>query len=309
MRQRDSYPALGANLRVLIPAATAGAFLFLYREIITRLVHDWISDGNYSHGLLVAPVALFVMWQRRRALAEAPAQPQLWGLALVGTSLALLIFGALGAEFFTARLSMLGVIAGAIWFIWGTAHLRIAAFPLALMLLTIPLPEIVFNQVTLPLQSLAARAGETSLAVLNVPVLREGNVIVLATGSLEVAEACSGIRSLMSLVALAVIYGYMIDARIGMRTLLAFAAVPIAVVANGVRVAGTGLAASRFGAEAAEGFFHTFSGWLMFVLAFGLLVATHKIATRVASIFAGASTRRGAEAAHEPERGASCSAA
>jgi len=291
-------------------AAATGAFFFLYRDILVGLVHDWINDGNYSHGLLVAPVALLIAWQRRRAFVDTPHRPQYGGLILVAASLALLVFGTLGAEFFTARVSMLGFIAGAIWFVWGTRHLRLAAFPLALLLLTIPLPEIIFNQVTLPLQSLAARAGEMSLAALNVPVLREGNVIVLATGSLEVAEACSGIRSLMSLVAIAVLYGYATtDGSIGMRTLLAFAAVPIAVVANGVRVAGTGLAASRYGAEAAEGFFHAFSGWLMFVLAFCLLVATHKLVTRVISAGRKASAIPASESVAESGRDASCNAA
>jgi exosortase len=265
-----------------IALAAALAFFVLYRDVIAGLVRDWMTDGNYSHGLLVAPIAVLIAWHRRRAFAAAPREPNLWGFVLAAAGTALLAAGTLGAEFFTARISMLGVIAGVVWFVWGTRHLRLAAFPLSLLLLTIPLPEIILNHVTLPLQALAARAGEFALAAMNIPVLREGNVIVLATGSLEVAEACSGIRSLMSLVALAVAYGYTTGARTPIRMLLACAAVPIAVIANAVRVAGTGIAASRFGAEAAEGFFHMFSGWLMFVLAFGLLVATHRLATRFA---------------------------
>jgi exosortase len=268
--------------------ATAGlalavvSFAYLYHDIVAGLVHDWLHDGNYSHGLLVAPLALFAAWQRREAFADAPLRPSAWGLALAAVSLALLVFGTLGAEFFTARLSMLGVIAGVIWFVCGTRHLRLAVFPLFLLLLTIPLPEIIFTKLTLPLQGLAARAGEASLSALNVPVLREGNVIVLATGSLEVAEACSGIRSLMSLVALAVCYGWLSSERVSVRAALACAAVPIAVIANAVRVAGTGVAAAHYGSEVAEGFFHAFSGWLMFVLAFALLIATHKAVSRFA---------------------------
>jgi exosortase len=259
-------------------AATLISLAVVYGAVIAGLVHDWLTDGNYSHGLLVLPMAALIAWQRREALAASPAHPSRWGLALVAASLGLLVGGTLGAEVFTTRVSLVAVIAGIVWFVWGGAHLRLVAFPLALLLLTIPLPEIIFNQIALPLQGLAARAGEAGLAAFDIPVLREGNVIVLATGSLEVAEACSGIRSLMSLVALAVLYGYFTDPRGGMRAALAIAAVPIAVVANGLRVAGTGVAAAHYGAEAAEGFFHTFSGWLMFLLAFGLLVATQRIA-------------------------------
>jgi exosortase len=281
---RSSTPS-AAFPAATVTAALAVAFAFfgyLYHDVIAGLIHDWMHDGNYSHGLLVAPLALFAAWRSRDAFAAAPRRPSTWGLALAAASLGLLVFGTLGAEFFTARVSMLGVIAGVIWFVWGGRHLRLALFPLFLLLLTIPLPEIVFTRLTLPLQGLAARAGAAALSAMNVPVLREGNVITLATGSLEVAEACSGIRSLMSLVALAVCYGWLSSERASVRVALALAAVPIAVIANAVRVAGTGLAAARYGSDVAEGFFHAFSGWLMFVLAFALLIATHKAVARLA---------------------------
>jgi exosortase len=257
------------------------AFLMLYRHVISDLMNGWLADSNYSHGFLVAPLAMFIVWQRRERLFAAPQQPSVWGLVLAALSLAALVVGVLGAEVFTTRLSMIGVVAGAVWFLYGRAHLRLVVFPLVLMLLTLPLPAIVFNQIALPLQSLAARAGETALAALQIPVLREGNIIILATGSLEVAEACSGIRSLMTLVALGVLYGYFTNGRPTALAVLSAAAVPIAVVANGVRVAGTGIAAAHYGAGVAEGFFHTFSGWLVFVIAFGLLVSVHRMLARV----------------------------
>ena len=190
--------------------------------------------------------------------------------------MAVLAAGVLGAELFLTRLSMLGGVAGAVLFLYGWNHLRVLAFPLAFLLLMIPIPAIVFNQVAFPLQLLASRFGELALAATGVPVLREGNVITLANTTLEVAEACSGIRSLISLLTLAIVFGYFVDRRPWVRVTLALASVPVAIVANGMRVAGTGIAAHRMGPDAAEGFFHTFSGWFVFLVAFALLFAVQR---------------------------------
>jgi exosortase len=141
----------------------------------------------------------------------------------------------------------------------------------------IPIPVIIFNQVAFPLQFLAARLASSFLDLFGVPVLREGNIIQLPAMALEVAQACSGIRSLMSLGALAVIYGYFLEARYLPRILLALAAIPIAVVANGLRVMGTGLIAYYWNPDRAEGFFHTFSGWVIFVISLVLLFSIHAL--------------------------------
>jgi exosortase D (VPLPA-CTERM-specific) len=151
-------------------------------------------------------------------------------------------------------------------------------FAFLLLFLAIPIPAIVFNQITFPLQLLASRFGEFSIAACGIPVLREGNVITLATTTLEVAEACSGIRSLVSLLTLALLWGYFTGSPRWLRWVLALSSVPIAIFANGIRVAGTGIAAHAVGPEAAEGFFHTFSGWLVFLVAGGLLLLVHQVA-------------------------------
>ena len=166
-------------------------------------------------------------------------------------------------------------------FVWGRDHFRILIFPLAFLILMVPLPAIIFNQIAFPLQLLASRAGELALSVAGIPVLREGNVLQLPSRTLEVAEACSGIRSLVSLITLAIVLGYFTERRAGARTLIALAAIPIAILANAARVAGTGLASELVSPAAAEGFFHTFSGWLVFVVAFtGLLGVQRLIAGR-----------------------------
>ncbi len=168
-------------------------------------------------------------------------------------------------------------LAGVVLFLAGTAHLRILTFPLAFLLLAIPIPAILFNQIAFPLQLIASRLGEGLVSSFGVPVLREGNVIVLASTTLEVAEACSGIRSLVSLLTLGIVFGYFADRRTSARVLLALSTIPLAIAANGIRVAGTGIAAHYLGPAAAEGFFHSFSGWLVFVTAFLMLVAVERL--------------------------------
>lgn len=259
----------------------ATSYLLLYFDVLSWLVSDWASDDNYSHGFIVLPFALFFAWERREQLAAAPARPGTSGILLVLAGIGLLLVGLLGAERFLTRLSMLCVLVGGLAFVRGWATVRILAFPLAFLLLMIPIPAIIFNKIAFPLQLLASRAGETMLSGLSIPVLREGNLIILANTTLEVAEACSGIRSLVSLLTLGIIYGYFIDGRVGVRTLIATATVPIAILANAARVAGTGAAAHYLGEDAAQGFFHSFSGWLMFAVAFGLLFITAHVLLKV----------------------------
>jgi len=258
-------------------ALSVAAFAFLYRAVIAKLVYDWINDGNYSHGFLIVPVAAYLVWERRKKLTATPIAPSIFGLVLLAGSLATLTAGILGAELFLSRVSMIGVVAGTVLFTTGWRYLRVLMFPLAFLLLMIPIPAIIFNEIAFPLQLLASRGAEVTLSTAHIPVLREGNIIVLANTTLEVAEACSGIRSLISLVTLAIIYGYFTDDRIWARVALTLAAVPVAVAANAARVAGTGVAAHYYGPEAAEGFFHTFSGWILFVVAFVMLFAIQKL--------------------------------
>ena len=270
------------------------AFGVLYREVLSKLVSDWASDDNYSHGFLIVPIAAYLAWERRSRLLAAPPRPSSLGLILVIGSFLVLMAGVLGAELFLARISMLGVLAGSIVFVLGWHHLRILAFPIAFLVLMVPLPAIVFNQIAFPLQLLASQVGEASLSAVGIPVLREGNVMIMANTSLEVAEACSGIRSLISLLTLGLVFGYFIDPRGWVRAGIALATIPIAVIANGVRVAGTGIAAHAYGPAAAEGFFHEFSGWLVFVFAFSLLFLMQRViqwASPPSSVDAGAAAK------------------
>lgn len=261
--------------------AAVGAFLFLYWDVLIRLSEDWLNDDNYSHGVLIIPLALYFVWERHSQLRAVVPRPSIFGPVLIAVGLAMLVAGLLGAELFLTRVSILLTLMGSVLFVLGWPGLRVLAFPIAFLLLMIPIPAIIFNQVAFPLQLLASQAGEAGLNLARVPVLREGNVMILPHTTLEVAEACSGIRSLISLLTLGIVFGYFTDSRGWVRFIIAAATVPIAIVTNAGRVAGTGIAAYYWGPEAAEGFFHTFSGWIVFVAAFILMFVVTRVLLRL----------------------------
>jgi len=263
--------------------ALGTALFWAYGAVIAGLVTQWRHDENYSHGFAVLPFAVFIGWQRRRQLQQAPLQPTLAGAGLAAASVLLYLAGRFGAELFLTRVSFIGVLAGAIAFVWGRAHLRLLAFPLAFLLFMVPLPAIVFNHLTFPLQLVASSAGELAIRAAGIPVLRDGNVLQLPARTLEVAEACSGIRSIVTLLMLAVVVGYFTERRALVRVGLALAAVPIAVLANAVRVAGTGLASEWISPAAADGFFHTFSGIVVFAVALLAFSGVQQLVSRYAA--------------------------
>lgn len=267
---RPAQPALWQT------ATLAGLLLWLYATTLTHLVAQWWHDPNFSHGFFVPLFAAFVIWQERRRLAGVKLQPAWPGALILGLGLCVLILGQMGAEIFLARLSLLIVLAGLIVLFLGWSFFRAVLFPWAFLVLMIPIPAIVFNQITFPLQLLASKVASTVLPWLGVPVLREGNVMVLPAMALEVADACSGIRSLMSLATLAVIYGYLMERSTALRVLLALASLPIAVAANSLRVVGTGLLVQYWDPDKAQGFFHEFQGWLMFVASLVMLYLLHR---------------------------------
>jgi exosortase len=257
------------------------ALVWLYAPVLSHLIGQWVHDPNYSHGFFVPAFSLYVLWQERGRLRALPLRPSWSGLPILAFGAFVLTAGVLGAELFLSRGSFLIAIAGLVVLMYGWNHLRATAFPWLFLLLMIPIPNILFNQITFPLQLLASKAAAVTLPLMGVPVLREGNVIQLPVMALEVAEACSGIRSLMSLTTLAVIYGYLMETRLWARVLLAVASIPIAVIANSLRIIGTGLLVQYWDPEKAEGFFHAFSGWLIFVVSLSLLLLLHRTMQRL----------------------------
>ena len=251
---------------------------WLYYPILLRLVHQWWQDPNFSHGFFVPAFSLFVLWQDRSKLAALPRRPSWWGLPILVLALGVLVLGDLGAELFLSRFSLLLVLAGLIVLFFGWNYFRAVLFPWAFLILMIPLPAIVFNQVTFPLQILASKIAAAATAALWCPGAA-GRECACACHSwtLEVAEACSGIRSLLSLLTLAVIYGYLMETRVWVRVALAFASLPIVVAANSLRIVGTGLLVQYWNPDKALGFYHEFEGWLIFVASLIMLYLIHQL--------------------------------
>jgi exosortase len=269
-----------------VPRSIAGAapallvatvIVAAYWELWVGLVAQWAHDDNYSHGFLIVPLAAYFAWQRRAALAATPSRPSFWGLVLIAISIAMIAIGTMAAEIFVARVSLVVLTAGCIAFLYGRQHLSILRVPVLFLLLMIPLPAIVFNQIAFPLQLFASQVGEVTIRAAGVPVLRDGNVLELEALRLEVVEACSGIRSLVSLLTLAVVLGQVGGGSRRRMWLLALATIPIAVAANAGRVAGTGLAAHVWGKAVAEGFLHTASAALAFAVAVAALLALKSV--------------------------------
>ncbi len=249
----------------------------IYYRIAGKLIFDWYDLPDYSHGFLVPLFSLFLLWENRAAIRNTPLKPSWGGIWLILFGILVLILGVYGAELFLSRVSFLFVLAGLIWKLLGRPMLKAVRFPLLVLLLAIPFPQIVFNQITFPLQLLASKVASAVLPLFGVPVLHEGNVIELPAMKLEVVEACSGIRSLMSLFTLAVFYGYFIEKATARRVILALASIPIAVVANAARITGTGLCVQYWDPNKAMGFFHEFSGWVIFVVSLVCLFLFHRI--------------------------------
>ncbi len=277
------------------PLLVVAAVVFVYWSVLSTLGHFWWTDENYSHGLLIPFIIGYILWTERERLATVEKRPSVvWGSLGVVGSLLLLWAGTAGAEFFVQRASLLLLIISIVVYFWGFRLLPHLFVPLLLLALAIPIPAIIFNKVAFPLQLFASRCAVWAMRMFDIPVLREGNIIELlplgssTTKRLEVVEACSGIRSLMTLATLAVVYAYFTKPKgrgdgggswyarhFGTlrAVLIVLAAVPIAILTNAARVSGTGVLARYYGTQVADGFFHSFSGWVVYVVAFLLLFA------------------------------------
>ncbi len=246
-----------------------------YGAVLWRLVGQWSTDGDMGHGFFVPVVAAYIAGQRRGDLQEAWGPADWRGLILIGWGASQLYAATLGAELFLARTAFIVSLAGVVLFLGGIRVLRLLAFPLFLLLFMVPIPAIIYNVVTFKLQTLATQLAETALALVGIPVLREGHILRLPNQALSVVEACSGIRSMLTLSFLSLVYAYFFDKKLWMRAVLLVSTVPIAIVANASRVTVSGLL-SQVNPELAEGVFHSAAGWLIFMFGLLLLVLTHR---------------------------------
>jgi len=240
----------------------------LYFRVVQGLVSDWLHLPDFSHGFLIPIVSFYFVYERRKAISVLRPSSNWAGLGLIIFGILLLLLGNLATEYFTMRFSMLMVFGGIILFLLGKEFFKILLFPLIFLIFMIPIPSILMDRITFPMQLFASKVAAITLYLIGIPVLREGNVMLLANTSLEVAEACSGIRSLISLLALSIVFAYLSQKETWKRILLVLSTFPIAIIANAARVSGTGILAHHYGDKVAQGFFHGFSGWILFVVAF-----------------------------------------
>ncbi len=256
-----------------------GLLIVCYLPALTRLVNQWMNDEDMGHGFFVPIVAGYIAWLNREKLVAMDWRGSNFGLVIIALGAFQLMIGTLGAELFLQRTAFIESLVGVVLYLGGWQVLKELAFPLFLTVFMIPLPSIIYNQITFPLQLFASAVAENALSLLGIPVLREGNVLELASQKLSVVEACSGIRSLLSLTFLSLVYGFFFDKKQWMRWVLLGATIPIAIVANASRVTITGII-SEINTEFANGFFHILEGWVIFMVALGLLVGFHKLVNR-----------------------------
>ena len=256
------------------------AFVFLYFGTFVDLVSDWNNNPNFSHGFLVPLIAGYLVWHRKETLQELSIEPAGIGIVVLGLGLSLFFVGTIGAELFVMRFSILVTLAGVVLFCLGSAWAKGLAVPIVYLLFMIPLPSIIWNRIAFPLQLMAASASASSLSFIGIPVFREGNVLQLATTSLEVVDACSGLRSLTALLALGAAFAVISNLSHLKKWILFLASIPIAVFLNIVRLTATGMMAVYIGPEAAHGFLHDMSGMVVFVVAMFMLYFMNQLLER-----------------------------
>ncbi len=251
--------------------------LVSFYPMLERLVQQWMNDDDMGHGFFVPVVAAYIAWQRKDEILEIEMERNYWGVALMIYAAVQYVLGTIAAELFLTRTAIVFSIAGAVLFAGGMRLLKKVGFPIFLLFFMVPIPAVIYNQITFPLQMFASGVAEKTLLLLGIPVLRDGNILELAEHKLSVVEACSGIRSLLSLTFLSLVYGFFFESRGWMRAILLFATVPIAIAANAFRVSMTGVL-YEYKSEWAEGFFHTAEGWVIFMVALSMLLLFHRFA-------------------------------
>lgn len=259
-------------LRAVRVSAVALPLAVLYARPVGRLVAEWLSSPDASYGLVLLAAALWIAWERRDAVVIDRLSSPVIGFVLLAFGLALYVAGSIAADVFLLRESMVVVLAGTLAFFAGGASLALVGAPLVFLAAAIPPPALLVNTITLPMQLVASQFAERVLALGGVPVYRDGNLLILPGATLEVAEACSGLRSVVSLGAIALLLAWATTGTAWRRVALVAAAIPIAIVMNGFRIAATGAATLQWGPAAAAGAWHTATGWVTFVVSTAVLL-------------------------------------
>jgi exosortase len=276
VKVRDVNTDLFTWLRVAVVGALVGA---LYAEVLLDLAAEWWTQPEASYGMLIPPFALYMAYLRRHHIFSIPARPDVRGLVLILMACLLFLTGKLASEFFLSRVSFVFLLGGLIWTFWGAGRVRSLGFTLVFLTTMVPPPAILYNAAAAPLQLLASRIATDLAQLLGVSIFRDGNVITLATISLGVAEACSGLHSLSALLVGALLLGFLENASLPGRIGIFLLSIPLAIAVNVCRVTGTAILADSK-PELALGYYHAFSGWMVFVIGFGMLWLSAKLVLR-----------------------------
>lgn len=253
------------------------AFLALYYPFIQTLMRDWDTNDNYSQGYFIPFVSAFMIWWVLKDLETNDLKPSNWGIAIIVLGLLQLFIAKVGSEYFLQRTSMIIVLFGISFFLFGGRFTKTIWLPLVYLIFMVPLPAIIWNRIAFPMQLFASAITEDVVRFIGIPILREGNVLHLAQTSLEVVDACSGLRSLVNILGLAVGLGFVMNKEAWKRWALFLSAFPIAVIVNIIRLSATAVLVSLYGGEVARGFLHDFSGWLVFVAGIALLLVVQSL--------------------------------
>lgn len=265
------------TLHAIKISTLAVLFLVLYLPTFSMFLYDWKTDDNYSHGFLVPFIVGYLVWTKKDELRHLTPRPSYWGIPVLLGGLGIYLVGTVGSEWFLKRSSLIIVLGGLILLVYGIAHFKTLLFPLVFLIFMVPLPNIIYNAIAFKLQLFVSFISAKLIDLVGIAVYRSGNIIEVASGPLAVEEACSGMRSIMALLALSSLFAYlMYRSRLKQWILIAFA-LPIAVVTNIIRVTSTGILAHYFGREMAEGVLHDSFGWIVFVIAFILLFLLSKL--------------------------------
>lgn len=253
----------------------------LFYEGMARMVNQWSSNETYSHGFFVPVISLYLIWERREQLQKMHLRGSWWGFAVVFIGLGLFFVGEFATLYVVINLALLVVLVGLTLAAIGVAGVREIAFPLFYLFMMIPLPNFLYQGLSAWLQMVSSKLGVGCLQFVGVTAFREGNVIDLGPIQLQVVEACSGLRYLFPLAALALICAYLFRDKMWKRVFLVLSSFPISVLLNGFRIGITGILVDLYGKGPAEGFFHSFSGWILFVSSLILLIGEMLILGRI----------------------------
>ncbi len=255
--------------------------LLVYLPALIDLVSDWVNDPNYSHGFLIPVVSAVLIWNKRKKLAELTPRIDRTGLVIIAAGLILFVLANGASEYFTLRFSFVMVLFGMTLYFFGREIVKEIWFPLFLLVFMIPIPYVIYYATTFPMQALATKITVKTLNIMGMSALQQGNIIHIKGYSLEVAEACSGIRSLVSLLALGAIFAYVSQKRFTAQIILFLSTIPIAVIANVVRVLVTSVMVATVTDQVTEEPLHSIMGMSVFVVAFVLLAILGVILKKV----------------------------